>query len=171
MSSTDAKGHAIVGMVFVIQVANVEPGCSSVWAFCIATIVHSFLVVLAIWNFFVRPGAVSTGEQHQQQPWICGCFTLALMIWGSVILSQLSNDASCKSSYETETPSLWTYFLVTFAYSVALLAFECCCVCQVRVNLNFGAQQEAAPVSQPLPQPAQYSFPVPFNVVSPPNEI
>lgn len=129
--------HLACGIAALVSYED-APGCSTVWPFCIVAVVQSGLAILGLLAEARKSFQPQAQPQPQQsavvnstvvnmatQPQSCGCLSLALLIWGSIILAQ--TPAECKALYQSEAPYLWTYFLVSFAISVTLVA-ACCCV-------------------------------------------
>jgi hypothetical protein len=133
--------------IAVVVVYDSAPTCSTVWPYCIAALVASGLTLFTIHALARaqsrRPGYTPT---VWEQPRNCGCLAVALLIWGSIILT-ISEE--CKQEYKQTAPYLWIYFIVSFVLSVLTVA-ACCGFCSITYH-NIHNNQQTQPDQKPFP--------------------
>jgi hypothetical protein len=120
------------------------------WVYCLVSIIHSLFHIISYVN------RVLNGVHHVQ--FICGqcCFALGLLIWGSIILTDLRGDH---------------YLRIFFILSFVLAVFDVlvCCGFQLVTNFQQPPQAPQAPLQpQPQPHPHQHPQPPMMNILGGP---
>jgi hypothetical protein len=118
--------HMIVGSIYLAKYDNLEHECMAVWPYCVLGVVYTGIVGFGTFctGLLTYLGVIDPNEKKDKNSGLTltGAASLALLIWGCVIWSNISSD--CRATYENVAPQLWTLFMVTFWYivSTAILA-------------------------------------------------
>ena len=137
--------HMIVGSIYLGKYNDLEDACRAVWLYCVLGVCLTGLTgVGSMLAGMLTYAGVPSEDSAKKRPGgisLTNALYLALLIWGCIIYVNISPE--CRDMYKELAPQLWTLFVWTYWYIVALfilVSVILCCALSIRTATGATSQ-------------------------------